>query len=418
MSIRSTIERYTGLRSTTATPADQQRNLMQDLSWTIGGGLTTVGVGSGLRISTVYACIDTISKTIAALPSHLMRIQPDGDKIHDVTNPQYKLWSRSPYPNITIYQWKRQLITDYLLYGNGYAIIIRDGRTYRPVGYKNIDPWDMIPIRNGKHELYYHCYDQTYRGTYMPDDVIHIRDIGNGDVGLSKIALHATTIGKEKAASDFINSFYSNGMFLGGVIEYPKETSELTNQQIEDLRTNFKKYYGGIDKGAGVAIITGGGQLKQFRNEMPLSNAQYVESAKLNTVEICRIYSVPPPKVGHTEGTPYNSLESLNTDYWQNCILPIVTMMEQEINLKSYTESDPCYLTHNFESILVADTNSTGEYYTKLFRIGVLNRNEIRARMNLNRIVDGDIYMIEGNNMIPATQAGKGVQVNDAPAPM
>lgn len=404
MTIRETINRLIGRGGDTT----ENRSTIADLmSWGATGS-TSVQVSEGLRVSTVYACIDTISKTIASLPAYVLRIESDGDRVKDISNPVYDLFARSPYDNITAYYAKRTLIVDYLTYGNSYQIIKRHPRTFRPIAYINVLPWDMIPFRAaGTYELYYMCYDPQHRGTYSADDVIHLRDIGNGDAGLSKIALHATTIGKERAASRFINTFYTNGMFLGGVIEYPKETSELTDPQIESLRNNFKKYYGGIDKGAGIAIITGGGQLKQFRSEMPLSNAQYVESAKLNTVEICRIYSVPPPKIGHTEGTPYNSLESLNVDYWQNCILPIVTMMEQEYNIKSFAPGDNCYISHNFDSVLRADMAAIGEYYTKLFRIGVLSRNEIRERMELNRVPDGDRYMIEGNNMVPVDMVGK-----------
>jgi HK97 family phage portal protein len=340
-----------------------------------------------------------------------MRTDKSGDKTKAVDHPQYTLFTRSPYPNVTPYYFYRNIVIDYLLWCNAYILPIRDNR-YKITAYKYISPYDMLPIRDGRNRLFYYCYDVEYRGTYMPEDVIHIRDIGTDDIGLSKIHLHATTIGKEKAAAQFINQFYTNGIFLGGVIEYPKESAALTSEQLENIRAHFKNVYGGIGKSGEVGILTGGGQLKQFKMDMPLSNAQYVESSKLNTKEICSIFSVPPPKIGVTEGTPYNSLESMNTDYWQNCILPIVTMIEQEFNIKAFAASENCTLIHNFETVLRADTGAQGEFYTKMYNIGVLNRNEIRERMDLNRIDGGDTYYIQGNNMIPADQAGTDVNYN------
>jgi HK97 family phage portal protein len=134
---------------------------------------------------------------------------------------------------------------------------------------------------------------------------------------------------------------------------------------------------------------------------MPLSNAQYVESSKMNAQEICRIFNIPGPKVGIIEGTPYNSLESLNVDYWQNCILPIVTMYEQEVNMKVFNNSENVFIEHNFDSILIADAATKADVDTKMFRIGVLSRNEIRASKGLNKVPLGDRYQIEGNNMVP-----------------
>ena len=389
----------------------QVRSLPLGLSGLIGQSSTRVShPNDGLSISTVYACVDTVSKTVATLPSYIMKMDSTGDKTKAVTHPQYQLFARSPYPNVTPYVFYRNMVVDYLLWGNAYVLPIRDQR-YKITAYKYIAPYDMMPIRDGRNRLYYHCYDREYRGTYLPEDVIHIRDLGTEDLGYSKIHLHATTIGKEKAAAKFINQFYTNGNFLGGVIEYPKESAELTAAQIENIRNYFKNTYGGIEKAGEVGILTGGGSLKQFKMDMPLSNAQYVESSKLNTKEICAIFSVPPPKIGITEGTPYNSLESLNTDYWQNCILPIVTMIEQEFNLKAFAASENCYLVHNYESVLRADTGAQGEFFTKMYRIGVFNRNEIRERLDLNRIDGGDKYYIEGNNMVPIEDISKDIEM-------
>ncbi|HMR88495.1 MAG TPA: phage portal protein [Saprospiraceae bacterium] len=358
----------------------------------------------GLGISTVYACVDTISRTIATLPTSIRHVNSDGTKVNAVTHPQYDLFTREMDSNVTPYIFKRDMVIDFLLWGNAYSLPIRNNRG-QITRYKYIAPWDMMPWRDGNGELWYHCYDKIHQGVYRPSEVIHIRDIGCDDIGYSKIHLHAMTIGKEKAAARFIKKFYENGLFLGGVVEYPESSGNLTAEQVNRLRDSFKDTYGGVDKGGQVGIITGGGQLKQFKNDMPLSNAQYVESSGMNKKEIATIFNVPGPKIGLTEGTPYNSLEALNTDYWQNCILPIVTMIEQEFNLKAFTPGERCYLNHNYDSILLTDTATKGEYFQKMFNIGVLNRNEIRDRMELNAVPYGDEYFIQGNNMITVEKA-------------
>ena len=404
MTKRESIHRLLGIRDTKV--AQRSSSGSGNGFWSFFGNTSTNVTGplDGLGVSTVYACVDTISRTIATLPTTIRQINADGTKVDAVTHTQYDLWTREPDYNVTPFNFKRDLIVDFLLWGNAYALPIPNTRG-QIIKYKYITPWDMYPWRDGNGDLWYNCYDRIYAGVYRPSEVIHLRDIGRDDIGYSKIHLHATTVGKEKAAAKFINTFYTNGMFLGGVVEYPESSAQLTPEQISNLRTHFRDIYGGVEKGGQIGIITGGGQLKQFKNEMPLSNAQYVESSGLNKKEICSIFNVPPPKIGFTEGTPYNSLEALNTDYWQNCILPIVTMMEQEFNLKAFTPGERCYLKHNYDNILLTDTATKGDYYQKMFNIGVLNRNEIRDRMELNAVPYGDEYFIQGNNMITVDKA-------------
>jgi hypothetical protein len=40
------------------------------------------------------------------------------------------------------------------------------------------------------------------------------------------------------------------------------------------------------------------------------------------------------------------------------------------------------------------------------YKMGVLNRNEVRDILDLNPVDGGDVYYIEGNNMIPLDSKG------------
>lgn len=358
--------------------------------------LTTKGIG--LEISTVYACVDTISKTFASLPATIMQYDGDSRRANRL-HAYHRFISREIYPGITPYEGRRMICMDYLLHGNGYLVQCVGPKG--TLGFKPVRPWEIAPFRTQDNLLYYFSWDKDCYGVKTSTEVIHLKDLGErNDLGYSKIDLHAITIGKEKAAGQFINELWSNHLTLGAVIEYPRDV-QLSPDQISELR-KFGERYRGYTRGmaGGVDILDSGGQLKQLKMDMPLNNAQYVESAKLNVQEICRIYSCPPPKIGHTEGTPYNSLESLNQDYWQNCILPIVTLFEQRFNMQML--GDDHELTHDYTKVLSADISNMGNYFSSMYRIGVLSRNEIRSRMDLNPVDGGDIYYIEGNNMVEA----------------
>jgi Mg2+ and Co2+ transporter CorA len=49
-------------------------------------------------------------------------------------------------------------------------------------------------------------------------------------------------------------------------------------------------------------------------------------------------------------------------------------------------------------AFLRGDANSRADYYSKLFNLGVLSRNEIRLKENMNKIKDGgDEYFVPLN---------------------
>ena len=43
------------------------------------------------------------------------------------------------------------------------------------------------------------------------------------------------------------------------------------------------------------------------------------------------------------------------------------------------------------------DTAARGEYYTKLFNVGALSPNDIRAREGMNKVTGGDKYYVQMN---------------------
>src|SRR5690606_34107600 len=81
---------------------------------------------------------------------------------------------------------------------------------------------------------------------------------------------------------------------------------------------------------------------------------------------------------------------------------------EQEIGRKllvGMKESD-LYCRHNFMMLLRGDSAARAAFYTAMFRLGVMNRDEIREREELNPVDGGDQYYIEGSNLQPVKAGG------------
>src|SRR4051812_360240 len=82
---------------------------------------------TSVRISTVYACASIRSKDIARCVPRLMRADSARSEKPITDHPIARLFRR-PNKWQTWTEWARQMHAAYLLRGNAYAVILRDGR--------------------------------------------------------------------------------------------------------------------------------------------------------------------------------------------------------------------------------------------------------------------------------------------------
>lgn len=360
---------------------------------------TRVTEVTALTISAVYACAKHISESIASLTLHVYMPKKDGrDRDLATSHPQYYLLKKEPNPYYTSYKFIQTIIFNYLMWGNGYARIYRNERTAAPERYELRHPLLVRPFI--QDDALFYAVD----GDIIPyTDMIHISDISSdGVIGKSRIRLAAESIGAAKAGDEFINAFYTNGVFMGGVIEFPEGVSfkENTNT-IQNLRTSFKDTYGGVEKAGQVGVIERGGKFKQLELAMPLSEAQFLESRKFSVEEICRIFNVPPHLVQHNEKSTYNNIEHQAIEYVQYTLRSIIRMIEMELDRKCFRMSDPAYVKFEINSLLRGDIKSRYEAYTMAITHAIMKPSEVRQLEDLPYDPVTDIFLVPLNH-IPA----------------
>ena len=342
-----------------------------------------------MAISTAYRCMGVVANTVAMLHGDVyVNRKKNTDHI------QYGLWWKKPNNEINSFQLKRQLVLNYQNIGNGFAVGIRERGVIRSWHIRKY----LEPILF-EGEKYF--YDRAVDMIWEADDVIHLADIGTSEhLGLSRIIQYAKLLGKSQASLDYVNKMYSNNMFLGGVIQYP-ESITLSKEFVDERRKQIKDSYGGIDKAGELFMLDRGGQLKQFENSMPLSDAEYVMSENLTNEDICRVYGVPPFKVFQYAKMSGESMEAAKTEFAESTIMPIITMLEQEINNKAFKYERNTYIKHEIKSLLRADLKSQAEYWSKMASIGKYTINELREMDDQEPVDGGDVPLIQANNYFP-----------------
>ena len=271
-----------------------------------------------MQVTAVYACVRLLSESLAGLPIHIYQYNRDGSRERVIDHPLYPLLHDAPNEEMSSFTFKETLMSHLLLYGNGYAQIIRNGRGQALALYPLL-PDRMEVSRTEKGALAY-TYQITvgekrfHMGgsntiTFRRDEVLHIPGLGfDGLVGYSPIALAKNAIGMALATEEYGASFFANGATPGGVLEHPSTITDI--QRVKD---SWNASYRGSKNAQRLAILEEGMHYKQIG--IPPDQAQFLETRKFQLNEIARIFRVPPHMIGDLERSSFNNIEQQSLEF-------------------------------------------------------------------------------------------------------
>ena len=349
----------------------------------LGGTATSAGETvsniNAPKVATVYACVSLISNTIASLPFRLYRETDAGNillpgLIDDMVRKQPNKYYNS-------YDFRKAMMTNLLLRGNAYILPMRDGASL--AGIELIDN-DYVTIDTTSGDLIYQLrLNNGINMRLLPEQIIHLKLWTiDGINGVSPIAYAKETVGTSLAATKHLGSFYGRGATPKGIFQIQGTIRDA--DRVRQIGQQFDERYAGSNAG-GTAILTEGAEYKP----VALSNreSQFLETLRFGVEEICRLYSVPPHKIGHLEGAGYaNSIEAQNAQFVTDCIRPIVEMIEMEFTNKLLSGSRKFNL--DLRALMRGDIMTQVQRNVSYWNIGVLSANDIRKDEGLDPILD------------------------------
>ena len=349
----------------------------------LGGTATSAGETvsniNAPKVATVYACVSLISNTIASLPFRLYRETDAGNillpgLIDDMVRKQPNKYYNS-------YDFRKAMMTNLLLRGNAYILPMRDGASL--AGIELIDN-DYVTIDTTSGDLIYQLrLNNGINMRLLPEQIIHLKLWTiDGINGVSPIAYAKETVGTSLAATKHLGSFYGRGATPKGILQIQGTIRDA--DRVRQIGQQFDERYAGSNAG-GTAILTEGAEYKP----VALSNreSQFLETLRFGVEEICRLYSVPPHKIGHLEGAGYaNSIEAQNAQFVTDCIRPIVEMIEMEFTNKLLSGSRKFNL--DLRALMRGDIMTQVQRNVSYWNIGVLSANDIRKDEGLDPILD------------------------------
>lgn len=249
-----------------------------------------VDEGTALKNPVVWACVRVISETIASLPLFVYRRLPGGGKEKMTDHPFHRLLHIQPNRDMTAFQWREAMMSHILTWGNHYSYL----EWARNNTLLNI--WPLRPDRmriesSGNDLLYiYRPLTSKEQEIFTPDEILHIPGLGyNGVSGYSVITMAREAIGVSMAAEELSARFFSNDATPPTILKHPQRLSEDVHKR---LKKSWQEAHGGLGNRWKPAILEEGMDIATVG--VPYRDAQFLETRKFQTAEICRFYRVPP----------------------------------------------------------------------------------------------------------------------------
>ncbi|CFX73274.1 Bacteriophage/Gene transfer agent portal protein [Syntrophomonas zehnderi OL-4] len=351
----------------------------------------TVNERTAMQTTAVYACVRILAETIASLPLNVYR-STDNGKEKATDHQLYYLLHDEPNPEMTSFVFRETLMSHLLLWGNAYAQIIRDGRG-KVLALYPLLPDRMMVDRTTEGQLYYEYRKDTGYVILRPEDILHIPGLGfDGLVGYSPIAMAKDAIGMAIATEEYGGKFFANGASPGGVLEHPGVVKDPAR-----IRESWNAVYQGSGNAHRIAVLEEGMKFQSIG--IPPEQAQFLETRKFQTEEICRIFRVPPHLVANLDKATFSNIEHQSISFVVHTIRPWLVRLEQGMNkaLLSPSEKGRYFVGFVVDGLLRGDYASRMQGYAIGIQNGFLSPNDVRTLENMNTIEHGDIYAMNGN---------------------
>ncbi len=361
-----------------------------------------MGVDGALQISTVWACIDRRATTLASLPLFVYESKPGAGR-RDIARASrlYALLHESPNSRMTPFEFWRAMVMNHDLRGNAYARVDRDANGEALALWPMpSDQTEAVVLPDGSM-VYKYSFGNDI-AVLASENVLHIKNLGNGTTGLAKLDFMRATTDEAAKAQGAASKIFGTGGKPTGVLMLDKV---LNKEQRAAVAANFE----GMAEGSTSRLYVLEANMKYEQLSMSPADQQLLETRKLGVEELCRWFDVPPVLVHHSNVTAWGTgIFEIKDGFYTLSIAPLCINIEQALRKRVMTPRQRVTMTAEFsmDALLRASIKDRYEIYAKAVQNGLKTRGECRQYEN-DPPIDGDDVLTAQSNLVPVTMLGK-----------
>ena len=333
----------------------------------IGG--ETITRENAMSLPTVSSNVDLISSMIASMPIKLYK--DTGKKVEEVKNDyRIALLNDDTRDLLDSFQWKKALVTDYLMGKGGYSLVKWNRNIVAGLYYVECEK--VTPFKN-TDPVFKKCSFMINTKNYTDYEVFRI--LRNSKDGVTGTGI---TVEVSKALETaFSTMLYQLNLVKKGGNKKGFLTSDtkLTQEVIDKLKEAWKKMYSTNEENC--VVLNKGMDFKESSNSSVEMQLDQSKNTLDNQID----------KVFH--------IESDFNDTFKKGILPIIKAFESALNRYLLLEKEKkaqYFFAFDIKEITKANLKERYEAHNIALTGGWKNRNEIRYEENLDEVDGLDTY--------------------------
>jgi phage portal protein, HK97 family len=373
----------------------EEKSIVQNLTFKEFFG---IDVDNSLSEITYYTCLKVLSESVGKLSIHLKDSKNNKIVDHDAL----KKLKFSPNPFMTSTPMMTLLETWRNHHGNAYAYLSYDNSGnligIYPLHPQNVRLWiDNAKLFSGSEKLYYEYIKDGKSYYFKSDEILHLKGglSKDGIVGVSVRETLATTLTGVKASQKYLNNLYERGLTAKAILKY---TGDLSKENQKKMLETMGEFINSNNNPSGIFPLPIGMDIIPL--DLKLSDSQFFELKKYTALQIAGAFGVKPNHLNDYDKSSYSNSEMQNLTFYVDTLLYILSLYEEEFNLKLLTEKERLSglrFEFNVATILKGDLKTQAECITKFIQSGVYTINEARNLMGLPSVEGGDIIVMNGS---------------------
>lgn len=335
----------------------------------MGASISVTSVDESLHNATVWACIDVLASSVAALPVDAVW-ERDGARLP--VSPQPSLLAE-PSAFVSLDVWLYQVMFSMLTDGNAFGRVTATDALSRPTTIELVDPACVgeRKVENGR---------ATVRVDHgRPEDLWPYGPIWHvpgkmtrpgSPFALSPMHYAGRVTGTALAAEGYGSEFFAGGGHPTGIVS---SETELTAEQAGAIKAAYRNATAGSRE---VAVFGSGLSYNQIQTAP--DDSQFLDLMRFEVEQVCRFYRVPPTMVyGVTSGqsVTYANASQQDLAYLKHSLDGYLVRIERALTLAL---PKPQTVKFNRDAILRAETVTRYQAHSTGLTAGFLTVDEVR----------------------------------------